>query len=88
MRPVGIFPVHEEEAIRGIFIFSSLLGFASIVCAFGAARRNEYTIWYANGVFCSGAGMYLFNAYLALIAMLLAIVVILRVRKRNELLET
>ena len=84
MKPPGLFPVLEEQAIILFYGIAMILCALAIINAFKAAKQNEFTIWYSNSIFCCGAAIYLLNPFLALAVLIITIGFILKFRARNN----
>ena len=84
MQPAGLFPLVEEHTAILFFIISMVLYIVAILYAFKAAKHQEFSIWYANSVFCCGAAIYLLNPIAAFAVMAITIGFILKFRGRNE----
>lgn len=88
MKPPGLLPVIEEQAIVLFYGIAMVLCVVTIIYTLKAAKKNEFTIWYANSMFCCGAAIYLLNPFVALAAVAVTIVLVLKFRGRNEVVET
>ncbi len=80
MKPPGLFPVLEEQAIIVFYGIAMILSVLAIINAFKAAKRNEFTIWYSNSIFCCGAAIYLLNPFLATAVLAITIGFVLKFR--------
>jgi len=65
-----------------------ILCVVAIIYAIKAAKCKEFTIWYANSIFCSAAAIYLLNPFTAFAVTAVTIGFIMKLRGPNETQET
>lgn len=84
MLPFGFGHLFESEAITVFFVIGSLCSLTALYFALNAARKNEFSIWYANGAFASVVALFLTNKYLGSLTALTTITAIIKMRDMKK----